>query len=564
MIRAFQQHEIRNNRLLDGLWAFALDPENKGLAEGWMTDWPKHSRQIFVPGCWNNEIGLYDYEGIAWYRTTFTNQNQCHIRLVFEAVLGQADVYVDGMLVGSHYGGFTPFALVCPSLPAGEHSLVVRTDNTHTHQTIPLKRVDWFHYGGISRSVMIEQLPDVFIERLQVRYDMQGDNALADITVSLRTLQGSPGLTVPLSLVLEGTEVYQADIHAALEGEVVDVRIRQTWPAVRRWDLGKPELYIVRARTDTDDLTDRIGFRTIRVADGCILLNDNPVYLQGVNRHEEHPEWGFAFPPKLMNKDLDIIQNLGCNSIRGSHYPQSRYWIDLLDERGIAYWSEIPLWQYSPSHMTDPVVRERAVTMLEEMVERDFNRPSVIIWSVHNEVDTHTTEGLEFTKLLVDRVRGLDTSRLVSLATDKPLSDLTLHLCDIIGINKYFGWYGGDVEEFKGFFDQFHAYAESVGAGNKPVIMSEFGGAGIFGDVNWEEKRMFSEDYQAHILERCLAIFRADPKVVGTFVWQFADIRSDTPQFRDRARGFNNKGIVNEYRKPKLAFRVVKESYKRN
>ncbi|MEX2104276.1 MAG: glycoside hydrolase family 2 TIM barrel-domain containing protein, partial [Bacilli bacterium] len=202
-----------------------------------------------------------------------------------------------------------------------------------------------------------------------------------------------------------------------------------------------------------------------------------------------------------------------------------------------------------------------ALSMLEEMVQRDWHHPSILMWSVNNECATDTKEGLDFNRLLVNRARELDHTRLVTFATDRPLTDLTLSLYDVIGINKYYGWYGGKVEGFAQFLEDYHEYAATQGAEDKPIIMSEFGGAGIFGDVGWEDERMFSEDYQAHILEESLRIFRSDPKIVGTYIWQFADIRSDTIRFRDRARGFNNKGILNEYRKPKQAFKTVRSIY---
>ncbi|WP_426454735.1 glycoside hydrolase family 2 TIM barrel-domain containing protein [Paenibacillus sp. S-38] len=127
-------------------------------------------------------------------------------------------------------------------------------------------------------------------------------------------------------------------------GQTVHRTVKLRWTDVRLWNVGRPELYTIRARTDADDKVDRIGFRRIETKDHRILINGSPVYLKGVTRHEEHPEWGFAFPPKLMQKDLDIIKELGSNSVRGSHYPQSPYWLDLLDEQGLIFWSEIPIW----------------------------------------------------------------------------------------------------------------------------------------------------------------------------------------------------------------------------
>lgn len=183
---------------------------------------------------------------------------------------------------------------------------------------------------------------------------------------------------------------------------------------------------------------------------------------------------------------------------------------------------------------------------------------------MNNECATETEEGFKFNKMLVEQVRSLDDSRLVTFATDRALSDVTLSLVDVIGINRYFGWYGGEVGGFELFLQQYEEYSKQMGSYGKPVIMAEFGGAGIFGDIGWEENRMFSEDYQARILESALNIFKKDKQISGTYIWQFADIRSDVPRFRDRARGFNNKGLVNEYRKPKLAYGSVKKIYRSN
>ncbi|MFH5185511.1 glycoside hydrolase family 2 TIM barrel-domain containing protein [Paenibacillus sp. TAB 01] len=231
------------------------------------------------------------------------------------------------------------------------------------------------------------------------------------------------------------------------------------------------------------------------------------------------------------------------------------------------YWSEIPMWgAHMPKEVTtDALFRQRAMQMIDEMIERDIHHPSIVFWSVHNEIDTTCQEALDLTLPMVELVRGKDSSRLVTYATMHPLKDVLLPLFDVIGINKYHGWYEGKVEGFQEMLKQFHAYAESVGAGDKPILMTEFGAAGIYGDTGWEP-RLFSEDYQAHVLTEALRIFRSDPKIGGTYIWQFADVRADLQSqrnsFRDRARSFNNKGLLNEYRKPKQAYRVVRDIYK--
>lgn len=564
MLRTFQEHHIRKTSLLDGPWDFVLDPENVGLKEKWFARFPQPVKSIYVPSCWNNGLHMYDYEGVAWFRRTIRIEDTNHVRLVFHAVLGAADVYLDGQHLGYHFGGYTPFEFIIPSLSAGEHELIVRTDSTLDDLTIPTRLVDWFHYGGIIRSVEMQFLPDLYIEKLKIDYELEGADAAVIFQVRISSLAQTDMITA-LSLHEDGQSLY-SDHVAVCANQTVDYTIKLNWNEVRLWNVGEPELYTIQACLEQDDKVERIGFRKIETKDHQILINDSPIFLKGVNRHEEHPEWGFAFPPKLMYKDLQIIQEMGCNTVRGSHYPQSSYWLDLLDENGILFWSEIPIWGalLPDETVSNPLFQERAQTMMAEMITMHYHHPSIIFWSIHNEIDTRTNNAYKMTEQLIQKTKQLDNSRLITYATMHPLEDILLPLFDVIGINKYFGWYEGNVGGFKEMLQQFHKRAEGMGAGDTPVIMTEFGGAGIYGDTGWEP-RLFSEDYQAKILTEALTIFRNDPKISGTYIWQFADTRADLQSngahFRDRARSFNNKGIVNEYRKPKLSFREVKRIY---
>ncbi|WP_078548338.1 glycoside hydrolase family 2 TIM barrel-domain containing protein [Litchfieldia alkalitelluris] len=564
MLRTFQEHNIRATELLNGPWDFLKDPSNVGVQEKWYERFPQASHSMYVPSCWNNELNMYDYEGVAWYRKMIRIEDNQHVRLIFHAVLGHADVYLDGRHLGYHFGGYTPFEFVLHSLPKGDHEVIVRTDSTLDRLTIPTEHVDWFHYGGIIRPVELQCIPDLYIEKMKVDYELNEANAEVCIQVSIKSLSQIE-MTTALTL-FEGNLEFHSEQVRVDAGETVNCMVKLQWNDVRLWNVGRPELYTIQAKINFDDKVERIGFRQIETKDHRILINGLPVYLKGVNRHEEHPEWGFAFPPKLMHKDLDIIRELGCNTVRGSHYPQSPYWLDLLDENGILFWSEIPVWgAFLPNEtVKEELFQMRALSMLEEMVRLHYHHPSVIFWSVHNEIDSRTQDAYKMTERLVSSLRQLDTSRLITFATMYPLEDILLPLFDVIGINKYYGWYEGDVDGFKDMLKLFHERAESMGCADKPVLMTEFGGAGIFGDVGWEP-RLFSEDYQAKIVSEALAIFRDDPKIGGTYVWQFADIRGDlksnSTYFRDRARSFNNKGLVNEYRRPKQSFREVQRIY---
>jgi beta-glucuronidase len=157
---------------LDGAWDFKLDPDHQGVEARWFERFPADHERLFVPSCWNNELNKFEYEGPTWYRTTVTCTKREHLRIVFHAVLGHADVYWDGRHLGYHYGGYTPFEFVLPNQAEGTHELIIRTDSTLDKTTIPYEIVDWFHYGGIIRPVELQRLSDVFIQGLRVNYKM--------------------------------------------------------------------------------------------------------------------------------------------------------------------------------------------------------------------------------------------------------------------------------------------------------------------------------------------------------------------------------------------------------
>ena len=294
--------------------------------------------------------------------------------------------------------------------------------------------------------------------------------------------------------------------------------------------------------------------------DGKLLLNNKEITLKGINRHEDHPDWGFAMPLNLMKKDLDIIKNLGCNAIRGSHYPNAPIFLDLLDQEGILFWEEIPMWGFPEHALQDPLTLERGLSMHELMIKRDYHHPSIIIWGLHNEVDTRTQAAYKVTKAFAEKIRSLDTTRPITYATMHPLEDICLSLVDLISINKYFGWYHDRIEQWQNFLHQFKVKMKTEGLTGKPIIISEFGAGALYGENTFEQQK-WSENFQDAYLDYTLNLFLNDPDIIGTYIWQYCDIRSAKELEMNRPRSFNNKGIVNEYRKPKQAYWTVQKLY---
>jgi beta-glucuronidase len=300
------------------------------------------------------------------------------------------------------------------------------------------------------------------------------------------------------------------------------------------------------------------------VKDEKLLLNGCEIEVRGVNRHHDHPDFGMAFPPARMKHDIDLVEELGCNSIRGSHYPNSRDFVDMLDERGMLFWSEIPIWGcgFSTEALGNKRVVARGLEMHREMVKHYYNHPSIVIWGMHNEINTDTAEGLAMTGTYYSFLKENGGNRLVTYATHMPNRDICLEYCDVICLNQYFGWYYGyEDDAWEKFLERFGKYTESRGVGDKPWIMSEFGCAALYG-CHDDENILWSEENQAKQIGHCLKVFHEHPQVVGSFIWQFCDIRTCLEAGLNRARGFNNKGLLNEYRRPKLAYREAKRTYK--
>ena len=563
MTRYFEEHRKRSVKSLNGAWLFRIDPENVGETEGWQIMLPTDDT-VIVPSMWNNENGLLEYEGIAWYQKKFYTEGGC-LRFCFGGVMTIADVWLDGKYLGNHYGGFCQFDFITRDVEPGAHILTVRVDNRFDEQSIPQKLVDWYHYGGITRDITVETLKGICVLHNCMHYELNstGEVAACKFELELYNAEGKE-CTSRLYVNLDNQNVYEGNV-TMQAGECQHIFTPEfEVKKVRLWDMDNPYLYSVSIQTDTDDLMDRIGFRTICVENGAVKLNGKVIELRGVNRHEEHPDWGFAFPEKLMKKDLDIIHDLGCNTIRGSHYPNSRVFLDMLDERGILFWSEIPIWGvgFSEESLGDPVIVERGLNMHKEMVKYYYNHPSIVLWGMHNEIKSYTPQAYEMSKLYYNFLKEKGGNRLVTFASSMPLRDICMEFCDIICINLYYGWYEGTMEKWPKFLEEFRTRRRELGLEHKPVVFSEFGAAALYGHHTFDNV-LWTEEYQANLLSYCLKLFHADPMVVGFYIWQFCDMRTCLEAGINRARGFNNKGILNEYRKPKAAYFAIRALYEK-
>jgi beta-glucuronidase len=302
-----------------------------------------------------------------------------------------------------------------------------------------------------------------------------------------------------------------------------------------------------------DVFQQRTGFRTIECDGEDLLLNGEKIRLAGVNRHEFHPDFGPSLPLAVQVRDLEILRKLGANFIRISHYPADPVFLDLCDQFGFLVWEELSHWQPKEPDLASSAFVAASMQELEEMVQRDIHHPCVVLWGMLNEASTDAPAARPIVKMLVDRFRELDPSRPVSYASMTD-DDVCLDLVDVISRNLYPGWYGGRLDAVAPAVRQVVNFLREKAPG-KPILLSEFGAAAGAG-VRSFEVRKWTEDYQAELLVRAVDSASA-AGISGVCIWQYCDVRTSPEHGLDRFREYNNKGLVDEFRRPKAAFEPV-------
>lgn len=550
MIRLFDQHQIRKVKELDGMWDFYLETENKRLT-------------LPVPGCWEQHPALVNYRGQGTYVKKIYLQEESYLKLEFKGVSHTANVYFDGVQVAHHYNAYTPFRAMIPRVKAGEHEIRVLVDNSFgEHSALHLPN-DYYTYGGITRTVSLEIISSVYIKNIRFTPYMEQGIWCSYIEVTLHNMADTD-VMVSLEAQLAASKMELLDIELHPYEEKI-ISLCQEFPEVTAWSHENPKLYYLNAvlfqeGRPIDDLMERVGFRTIRVEGTKLMLNGEAIFLKGFNRHEDYATVGCSIPLQLMIQDMDLMQEMGVNALRTCHYPNDERFLDLCDERGILVWEENHARGLDLERMLNPNFDQQCEACNFEMVDNHYNHPSIIIWGILNECASETKEGrIKYTSQY-EQLRQLDHTRPLTSATCRHFTDICLDLPDIVSYNIYSGWYI-DVP-IKERNDEEIQWIKTAGGNDKPIIVSEFGAAAIY-CYRDRSRCKWSEERQADILDECLRVYMSDSNISGVFVWQFSDCRvtEEDSWFATRARSHNNKGVVDEYRRPKLAFDIVKKYF---
>ncbi|HSV27889.1 MAG TPA: glycoside hydrolase family 2 TIM barrel-domain containing protein [Sedimentisphaerales bacterium] len=564
MLRMFAEHRVRPAASLPAAWDFIVEKDL--AAKGRLPQ--RYNRTIVVPSCWEQIPGLETYRGIGWFRTNFCAPEAKAVRLVFGGVSHTATVYVDGRKVGWHYDAYTPWDVVLPNLKAGQHELVLKVDNTFSDDSALHRDSDYYTYGGITRPAEIQYVPHLYIDKIFARPFCKAGKWNLDVRVKLRNC-GKSAVSRRLRLRLGDSVLDVGRVNIA-GGKTRDVKAVMNDLDVREWNEKTPNLYCLAAelldgQTVVDDLIDRVGFREMVVKGNKMLLNGRPLQLRGFNRHEDHGNFGCALPPQAMATDLELMRDMCCNFVRTSHYPNDMRFLDLCDEMGFLVWEE---GHYRNVPLDHPLFREQYGRNLEEMVEWHYNRPSIIIWGCLNESDSASTFGRRQHAWALGLLRMLDSSRPVTFADFKHQKSTSQGCSDIVSWNRYDAWYVGGLPEILiriKRMKKWLASPKSCGGKGKPIIMSEFGAAAIYGYHHPSECK-WTEKYQAQVLDESLRVYLSEPGIIGVAIWQFCDCRviqgGDKGHWNTRPRCHNNKGVVDEFRRRKMSYEAVKRRMK--
>lgn len=574
------------------MWKFHLDERSVGENEGWIDGIPGEE-MIPVPASFQDfytEKDIREYTGDFWYETDFFVPGEWEgreILLRFGAATHRASVYVNGILITEHEGGFLPFSakvttvvrydsynkvvvkvnneLNCTNLPCGE------TITLPNGKKMSKPYFDFFNYAGLQRSVYLLALPGESIVDFDLDYAIHGKNA--EVSYQIRT-NGEHAVQLAL-FDAKGHCVAQKD---GKEG-VLYVENARLWQ-VRNAYLYRLRIRIMDGEELIDEYEQEIGIRTVKVEGTDILINGEPVYLKGFGKHEDSDIVGRGFSIGIMKRDFELMKWIGANSFRTSHYPYSEEIYQMADREGFLVIDEVPavgMFQSLMNFMeastgkqtaffkkeTTPVLLKAHLRAIEEMIARDKNHPSVVAWSLLNEPETTNEAAVPYFKEVFDLANKLDMQKrprtFALIMNSLPDTCKCYQFSDIIALNRYYGWYmkgGYEISVAEELFrKEMNEWKEKKL--NKPFIFTEYG-ADTLASEHKLPSVMWSQEYQDEYLKMTHEVFDSYDFIKGEQIWNFADFQ--TTEGIMRVNG-NKKGVFTRQRQPKDIAYKLKERW---
>jgi beta-galactosidase len=550
---------------LDGEWRFTFQEGTSTWAAPGFDDsaW----RQVKLPHTWNafdGQDGGSDYaRGNGWYRTQFrvpANATAGRVLLEFDAASREAEVFVNGTDVGTHIGAFARFRFdVTDLVRKNEENLLAVRVNNSSNEFIP-RRGDFTQWGGLYRPARLLITHPVHIATMDhassgvflVQRSATASRAEAEARVELANDSGKKAKGEVRVIV---RDALGAMVKSASKSVQIPARDNSsvTLPLVidkpRLWNgVVDPYLYRVTAElvvdgVVVDSVEQPLGLRAVEInPDTGLFLNGSHLRLNGVCRHQDRKDKGWAISEADQREDFSFIKEIGANAVRLAHYQQDQLFYDLCDAGGIAVWAEL-CWVSEPPDTE--AGRSNAVEQLRELIRQNYNHPSIFFWSIGNETaNTNAADNLlaELAKV----VRAEDPTRPSVYASQHRSNDPRNFHTDILAVNKYFGWYLGDYADFGPWIDDYHRDHPQLRLG-----VSEYGAGGsIYQHEENPAARAHPtrglwhpEEWQTRSHEENWLQMKSRAFLWGTFVWNLFDFAADNRHEGDQY-GINDKGLV--------------------
>lgn len=554
-------NQFRNNISLNGLWKFEITDDcydaKKPLSDYRLIGVPSSYNDLFTEKEIRDHVGLVVYEKEINVPETKQDSNWF---LRIGAAGNRSKIYLDGKEIASHNGGFLPIDCKLPiSKGTYRYRLTILLDNRLDYETLPIGEIidnrqsihyDFRNYTGIHRDVFLYSKPIKSIEDITIETEVHSSFAMVSYHI-LCEEDCIIKIVDPSGIVIN-----------EISGNVNTIRIDN--PIL--WDIGQGNLYTLEVRSPHDTYTESFGIRKVEVKNGKFLLNDKEVYFKGFGMHEDHEIIGKGSISAFNIRDFNLLKWIGANSFRTSHYPYAEEMYDLADRYGILIVNEMPavgmnFWsdrQVFKKGVLDEKTQAVYKQQFAELIARDKNHPSVVMYSLANEANTHESGAYDFFKELFSFARSKTKYPLMIVEWVGANENKVAQLADVIGVNRYIGWYSdfsdlSVVEEklTKTLSDYYTKF-------KKPIILSEFGADTIAG-LHKLPSVAFSEEFQVEFIIKYKQVIQKLDFVIGEHLWNFADF--DTKQGLTRLDG-NKKGIFTRNRQPKMIAHILRDNWK--
>ena len=535
---------MRNIKVINGGWLFSKDA--KSAPNALPTDWTA----LDLPYTWNGKDGQDGgndyYRGTCYFAKSLKADElpEGEVKyLQFDGVNSSCVVFWNGKEITKHDGGYSTFRVKLENIN-DENLLVVAVDNSANDRVYP-QNADFTFYGGIYRDVSVIGVPENHFDLdyygapgIMVTPEIKGNDA----EIEIKTFFKNENCKVRYEIIADGEVIASKEDDDDADFEIKNVHL---WDGVK-----DPYLYTAKATLicdgeEVDEVSTRFGCRTFEIdPQKGFILNGREYPLRGVSRHQDRPDVGNALTPQMHKEDLEIILEMGANTIRLAHYQHSQVFYDLCDEAGLVLWAEIP---YISSHMKDGY--DNTISQMKELVSQNYNHPSIVVWGLSNEITIagSTPDLIKNHKDLNDLVHKMDKTRLTTIAAVSMCSpdDEYVHISDVVSYNHYFGWYGGSTDMNGPWFDDFHKKYP-----NKPIGISEYGCEALDWHTSTPTQGDYTEEYQAYYHEELIKQIADRPYLWATHVWNMYDFAADA-RAEGGENGMNHKGLVTFDRKYK-------------